>query len=83
MGHTHSSQSFTRVSPADQRQKWAGYVSPVCGIPNPRFMKNRPNANTTGVSIIELRPKGNFNVFLALTCDGQFSYGGRTYGKAA
>ena len=50
--------------------------------PNPRFMKNRPNANTTGVSIVELRPNGNFNVFLALTSGGQFSYGGKTYGKA-
>jgi predicted phosphodiesterase len=83
MGHTHSAQSYTRVSPADQHQKWAGYVSPVAGNQNPRFMRNKPNANTTGLSIVELRSNGNFNCFLALTTDGQFAYGGEVYGKAS
>jgi predicted phosphodiesterase len=82
-GHTHSAQSYTRVSPADQHQKWAGYISPVAGNQNPRFMRNKPNANTTGLSIVELRPNGNFNCYLCLTVDGEFSYGSKTYGKRA
>ena len=80
MGHTHSAQSYTRVSPVDQKQKHAGYISPVAGTQNPKFLKNKPNANTNGFSIVELRDNGNFNCFLALTIDGEFSYGGLTYG---
>jgi hypothetical protein len=55
---------------------------PVCGNLNPRFTQNRPNADATGVSVVELRSGGNFNVFLALTTDGQFAYGGKVYGRA-
>jgi len=83
MGHTHSAQSYTRVSPVDQTQKHAGYVSPVAGNQNPRFLRKKPNANTTGFSVVELRPDGTFNCYLVLVSDGQCSYGGTTYGTPA
>jgi hypothetical protein len=42
MGHTHSAQSYTRISPVDVEQKWQGFVSPILGTTNAAFMRNRP-----------------------------------------
>jgi predicted phosphodiesterase len=81
MGHTHSPQAFCKVSPVDQTQKHMGYVSPVLGTTNAHFMRNRPNSWAQGFTIVDVREDGNFNVFLILVCDGQFSVAGETYGK--
>jgi hypothetical protein len=80
-GHTHSPQSYTRVSPTDIKQTWMGYVSPIAGNLNPAYMRNKPNAWANGISIIETRPKGNFNCHLVISDrkTGEFSYGGKTY----
>jgi hypothetical protein len=80
-GHTHSPQSFCRVSPVDQSQKQMGYVSPILGTTNAHFMRNRPNAWAHGFTIVDVREDGNFNCYLVIVCDGQFSFGGVTYGK--
>ena len=81
MGHTHSPQSFTRVSPVDAAQTWMGYVSPICGDTNPYYQRNRPNAYANGLTLIEVRSNGNFNCYLCITDrrTGEFSYGGQTY----
>lgn len=81
MGHCHSPQSFTRVSPVDQEQTWMGYVSAIAGETNAAYQRNRPNAYANGLTIVEVRPNGNFNCYLAITDrnTGEFSYGGRTY----
>jgi len=81
MGHCHSPQSFTRVSPVNQKQTWMGYVSAIGGETNPAYQRNRPNAYANGLTIVEVRPNRNFNCYLAITdrTTGEFSYGGRTY----
>ena len=75
-GHTHSPQSFCRVSTVDQRQKQMGYVSPILGTANAHFMRNRPNSWAHGFTIVDVREDGNFNRYLTIVCDGQFSFGG-------
>lgn len=78
--HTHSPQSFTKTSPVDSEDKWMGYVSPIVGTINPRFIKNRPNSFAHGLTLVEVRPNGHFNCYLVITeKDGTFSYGGKTY----
>ena len=80
-GHTHSPQSFCRVSPVDQAQKHMGYVSPILGGTNAHFMRNRPNSWAGGFTIVETRANGNFNVYLVIVDEhGQFSFGGNVYG---
>ena len=80
-GHTHSAQSFSQVSPADQKNKQMGFVSPLLGTTNAHFMRNRPNAWTHGFTLVDVREDGNFNCYLVTVCDGQFSIGGEVYGN--
>ncbi len=79
--HTHSPQSFTRVSPVDKDQTWMGYVSPAMCELNPSYMKNKPSSWANGISIVEIRSNGDFNCYLCISDrkTGTFSYGGRTY----
>ena len=82
-GHTHSPQSFTRVSPIDNKQTWMGYVSPAACELNPAYMLNKPSAWSNGLTIVETRNNGNFNCYICITDrkTGEFSWGGVTYGK--
>lgn len=83
MGHTHSPQSFTRVSPVDVDQKWMGYVCPTMGSVNARFKRNRPNSWANGLCIVDGRADDNFNCYTCVTVDGQFSFAAVTYGCMA
>jgi hypothetical protein len=80
MGHTHSPQSFTKISPVDVEQKQMAYVCPTMGTVNAVFMRNRPNSWANGLSVVETRPDGSFNCYIIQTVKGQFSYGGAIYG---
>ena len=80
-GHTHSPQSFCRVSPVDQTQKHMGYVSPILGTTNAHFMRNRPNAWANGFCIVEVREDGNFNLYTIIVTRGEFTFAGETYSK--
>jgi hypothetical protein len=44
-------------------------------------MHNRPNSWAHGFTVVDVREDGNFNVYLIIVCDGQFSFAGQTYGK--
>lgn len=81
MGHTHSPQSYTRVSPVDSESKWMGYVAPTMGTVNAHFMRNKPNAWANGLTLVDVRPDGAFNLYLIQTVNGQFSFGGDIYGR--
>ena len=81
-GHNHTMQTYTRVSPVDHTQKWAGYVSPCACNLNAAFMKNRPSSWVNGFTIVETMPNGAFNVYPVVVTNGRFSFGGRIYGKA-
>lgn len=79
-GHFHSHQTYTRILPHDQKQKWVGVCSPILGKTNPNYIRNRPSAWTNGFTIIEMQPDGNFNIYPIIVSGGKFSFGGVTYG---
>lgn len=79
-GHTHSAQSFTKVSPVEHIQKWMAWIAPIGGKVNAGYLKARPTAWVNGIVIIEVQDDGNFNVFPAIVAKGRFCYGGKVYG---
>lgn len=78
-GHTHAPQSFTRVSPVRQVQKWMGHIAPIVGDRNPQYLQNRPTAWLNGFVIIEVYDNGQFNLFPVIVTNGVCSYGGKIY----
>lgn len=80
-GHNHTMQSYTRVSPVDKNQRWAGYVSPCACELNPAFMKNKPSSWVNGFTIVEVMKNGAFNVYPVIVTNGRFSFAGVEYGK--
>lgn len=79
-GHTHSPQSFCRISPVEHVQKWMGYIAPIGGKTNPGYLRNRPTSWLNGLVIIEVVDGGYFNVYPAIVTKGKFAYGGKQYG---
>lgn len=80
-GHTHAAQSFTRISPVSQSEKWMGWISPIMGATNPAYIRNRPTAWLNGFTLVEYHPNGNFNTYPIIISAGKFVYGGKEYGK--
>lgn len=79
-GHTHSPQSFCKISPVEHVQKWMAWIAPIGGNCNPTYIRNRPHAWLNGFVIIEVLDGGNFNLFPVITTNGTFAYGGKVYG---
>jgi predicted phosphodiesterase len=79
-GHTHAPQTFTRVSPVEQTNKWQGHISPISGHVNPEYLRNRPTAWLNGFNIIDVMEDGQFNYYPVIVYRGRFSYGGKVYG---
>lgn len=81
MGHVHTASSFTKVGASDGSDKWMGWTLPTMGTTNPSFARNRPSAHTNGFAIVELTPRGQFNLYTVITdaTDGSFAYAGRLY----
>jgi predicted phosphodiesterase len=80
-GHTHQAQSFAKVCPVENTQRYMAWSSPVLCKLNPTYMKNKPCAWINGFSIIEVVPSGDFNVFPIVVTKGRFSFGGKVYGN--
>lgn len=80
-GHNHTMQTYTRVSPVDHTQKWAGYVSPCACELNAAFMKNKPSSWVNGFSIVEVMEDKTFNIYPIVVTKGKFSFGGVEYGQ--
>lgn len=80
-GHTHSPQSYTRISPVEHTQKHMAWIAPCAGNVNPTYLKNRPTAWLNGFTIVETMGNGAFNVYPVITTQGRFSFGGKVYGK--
>jgi hypothetical protein len=79
-GHTHSPQSFTKISPVEKVQKHMGWIAPILGATNPGYLRNRPTAWLNGFVVIELWGPGNFNLYPVLLTEGKAAYGGQLYG---
>lgn len=79
--HFHTNQQWTKILPQGKTDKWVGFACPCMCNKNPVYLRNAPTAWLNGFTIVEVREDGNFNLFQAITSKGQFSYGGRTYGK--
>lgn len=78
--HSHAMQMFTKVSPVEHTQKWAGYINGIIGETNPSYLKNRPTAWTHGFTLIELHEDATYNLYLINIHKGRFSFGGKMYG---
>lgn len=79
-GHTHTAQSFTRISPVSQSEKWMGWISPILGQTNPAYLRNRPTSWLNGFTIVEFQDNGCFNVYPVIVIEGRFIFGGEEYG---
>ena len=80
-GHTHAPQTFTKVSPVEQTNKWQGHISPIAGNVNPEYLRNRPTAWLNGFNRIEVFPNGNYNYYPIIVNAGTCSFGGKIYGE--
>jgi calcineurin-like phosphoesterase family protein len=80
-GHFHYLQAFSKVSPVEHSQKYVAWISPAMCRVNPAYMKNKPSSWVNGFTLIELMPNRNFCVYPVVVSGGQFSYGGKIYGK--
>jgi hypothetical protein len=78
-GHFHSLQVQTQIMPHDVTQRWAAYISPCMSELNPAYVRNRPNSFINGVTLLEVRDGGDFNVYPCVTTRGAFSFGGKVY----
>lgn len=78
--HTHAAQSFTKISPVNQKRKHMGWISPILGACNPTYLKNRPTAWLNGFNVVEQHPNGYFNLYPVIVSEGVCSYGGKLYG---
>lgn len=79
-GHTHAPQSFSKVSPVDQKKKYMGWVAPVLCDCNPAYIRNRPTSWINGFTVVELHGnKGLFNLYPIIVIDGEFAFGGKIY----
>jgi len=79
-GHTHSPQTFTKVSPVDFTNRWQGHISPTSGNVNPEYLRNRPTSWLNGFNVIELFPNGDFSYYPIIVVNGRCAYGGKVYG---
>ena len=80
VGHTHASQSYTKISPVEKVQKHIGWVSPcLCNI-NPSYLRNKPVAWNSGFNIVEVMKDGLFNLYQPIINSGRFSFAGKVYG---
>lgn len=79
MGHVHTASMHTKVSQAKAKDKWAGYTLPTLGTVSPKYAKGRPNAFVQGFGIVEKWPNDFINVYIVITIDGKFSFGGELY----
>lgn len=80
-GHTHSPQTYTRVSPVEHTNKWQGTIAPIAGAVNPGYLRNRPTAWLNGFVLIDVQPDGQFNMYPVIVYNGSFSYAGTVYGR--
>lgn len=78
--HTHAMQMYTKISPVEHTQKWAGYINGIIGDTNPSYLRNRATAWSHGFAILEVHEDKNFNLHLIHIHNGRFSYGGKLYG---
>lgn len=79
--HTHSPQSFAKVSPVEIKRKCMGWIAPILGATNPTYLRNRPTAWINGFTEVEVYDKGLFNCYPIVVIDGKFARGGKVYGK--
>ena len=79
-GHTHAPQTYTKVSPVEQSNKWQGWIAPIAGAVNPSYLRNRPTGWLNGFVIVDVFANGQFNLFPIIVINGRAAYGGKVYG---
>lgn len=79
-GHTHSPQTFTKISPVEHINKWQAYISPTTGNVNPSYLRNRPTSWLHGINLIDVFPDGQYNYYSVIIHKGRFSFAGKVYG---
>jgi hypothetical protein len=79
-GHCHTPQTFTKVLPHHQTDKWQATCAPILGTVNPGYIRNRPHNWLNGFVIVETLAGGNFNLYSVVVSNGKFSFAGVVYG---
>lgn len=80
-GHFHSPQSWTKVLPQDQSQKWMSQCVAVLGDTNPSYLEGKPHAWVNGFAIVEYHgSEKTFNLYNVVVSKGRASFGGVIYG---
>lgn len=80
MGHTHTTQLYTMITPLYVGDKQSGKGVPCLCSVNPDYAIGRPNRWVNGFSIAYIFENGNFCEYTIEVTDGRFIYGGRLYG---
>lgn len=78
--HFHSPQSFTKVLPQDQSQKWTAQCVGILGECNPSYLEGKANSWVQSIGIVEYYNEGLFNLYNCVITKGKFAYGGVVYG---
>lgn len=65
-GHTHSPQTFIRISPVEINEQQMRCVVPILGTTNTHFMRRRPDAWDDSLAIVEVGEEGSFNRYLVI-----------------
>lgn len=81
MGHCHTTQLYTMITPLYVGDKQSGKAVPCLCSVNPDYAIGRPNRWVNGFSISYVFPSGDFSEYTIEITDGKFIYGGRQYGK--
>jgi len=71
MGHTHTYQVHTHITPMDVEAHAAVALPCGCHL-NPEYRKNKPNAWVTGFGVFFVQPNGNFALYPVIAVNGAF-----------
>lgn len=80
-GHTHDIQVYTEAHIDDPRSyHTAQSIGCLCKMAPP-YMKGKANRWVNAFAVVLSRPSGDYNLYVPVIVKGQFSFGGKTFGK--
>lgn len=80
-GHFHSPQSWTKVLPQDQSQRWMAQCLPVLSDINPAYLEGKPNSWVPGFGVVLYHgPEKAFNLYPIVVTNGRCAFGTEVYG---
>lgn len=79
-GHFHTPQSFSKVLPQDQTQKWTATCMPIIGNVTPDYLKGRGSNWMNGFGVAEFHgDEKAFGLYSVIVTNNRCAYGGKIY----